>query len=328
MAPGARGFNPASGRGIDLSGGRDSLPAADEDPMIPFPDISPEIFTIHLFGATFSLRWYALAYLAGLLIGWRILVGLMRRPAVWGDGAPMRPAQCEELLTWVILGVVLGGRLGFVLFYQPAFYLAHPGQIIRIWEGGMSFHGGFLGVVLVTMLWCRRHGIATLRVADAVCVATPIGLGLGRVANFVNAELWGRPTDLPWGVIFPGAEAQSCPGVTGLCARHPSQLYEAALEGVLLALVMFALVRRRGLARPGLALGVFLTGYGLSRFVVEFFRQADAQFITPENPLGHVLGGPVWGLSMGQLLSLPMILVGLGFALRALRRPAAAPAPA
>lgn len=292
--------------------------------MIPFPQISPEIFTIDLMGMSFSLRWYALAYLVGLLLGWRIMVGLMRRPPLWGDQAPMRPEKVEELLTWVVLGVVLGGRLGFILFYEPAYYLANPGQILQLWNGGMSFHGGFLGVVLVSWLYCRRHGIPALRLADAMAVATPIGLGLGRIANFINAELWGRPTELPWGVIFPGEAAQTCAGVTGLCARHPSQLYEALLEGVLLALVLFALVRRGGLRRPGLALGTFVMGYGLSRFVVEFFREADAQFITPDNPLGHVIGGAVWGLSMGQLLSLPMVLIGLVFVLRAKWRPTVA----
>ena len=292
--------------------------------MIPFPQISPEIFTIHLFGLSFSLRWYALAYLVGLIVGWRIIVGLMRRPALWGGRAPMRPEQAEELLTWVVLGVVLGGRLGFVLFYEPGYYLANPGQILKLWQGGMSFHGGFLGVVVAAWIYCRRHGVPALGLADALAVATPIGLGLGRVANFINAELWGRPTDLPWGVVFPGEAAQDCPGVSGLCARHPSQLYEAGLEGVVLAAVLFLLVRRGALRRPGLALGVFLAGYGLSRFVVEFFRQADAQFITAGNPLGHVIGGPVWGLSMGQLLSLPMILIGLGFVLMARRRAAVA----
>ncbi len=290
--------------------------------MIPFPDISPEIFTIHLLGMEFSLRWYALAYLAGLLIGWRIIVALMWRPPLWGDQPPMRPEQVEELLTWVIAGVVLGGRLGFVLFYEPGYYLANPGQIPVIWRGGMSFHGGFLGVVLASWWYCRRHDIPALRLADALSVATPVGLGLGRLSNFINAELWGRPTDAPWGVIFPGEAAQNCPGIVGPCARHPSQLYEAGLEGVVLAAVLFLLVRAGGLRRPGQALGVFLMGYGLSRFVVEFFRQADAQFITPDNPLGHVLGGPVWGVTMGQLLSLPMILVGLAFLIRARMRPA------
>lgn len=290
--------------------------------MIPFPQISPEIFTLHLFGMEFSLRWYALAYLVGLLLGWRIMVGLMRRPKLWGDAAPMRPEQVEELLTWVIAGVVLGGRLGFVLFYERAYYMANPGQILQIWQGGMSFHGGFLGVVVAAWIYCRRHGIAPLRLADGLAVATPIGLGLGRIANFINAELWGRPTNAPWGVIFPGEAAQTCPGVQGLCARHPSQLYEAGLEGILLAVILFAIVRAGGLRRPGLALGSFLAGYGVSRFIVEFFRQADAQFITPDNPLGHVLGGPVWGITRGQELSLPMIAVGLVFILLALRRPA------
>lgn len=295
--------------------------------MIAFPQISPEIFTIHLFGMSLSLRWYALAYLVGLIVGWRILVGLMKRPALWGDAAPMRPAQAEELLTWVILGVVLGGRLGFVLFYEPAYYLANPGQILQLWQGGMSFHGGFLGVVIASWIYCRRNAVPPLRLADALGLATPIGLGLGRLANFINAELWGRPTDLPWGVIFPGEAAQTCPGIQGLCARHPSQLYEAALEGIVLALVLFVLVRRGALRRPGLVLGVFVAGYGLSRFVVEFFRQADAQFITPDNPLGHVLGGPVLGLTMGQLLSLPMVVIGLAFVIRAGLRPAV-PSPA
>ena len=278
--------------------------------MIPFPEISPEIFTIHLFGLSLSLRWYALAYLVGLLVGWRIMVMLARRPALWGDRAPYRPEQPEELLTWVILGVVLGGRLGFVLFYEPAYYFANPSQILQVWNGGMSFHGGFLGVVIVSWLYCRANGIPALRLADALAVATPIGLGLGRLANFINAELWGRPTDLPWGVIFPGDSF----------ARHPSQLYEAALEGILLMLILVVMVRRGALRWPGLCLGVFVMGYGLSRFIVEFFRQADAQFITPDNPLGHVIGGAVWGVTRGQLLSLPMVLIGLAFVLRARSR--------
>ena len=290
---------------------------------IPFPEIDPNAFVIP--GIDLPIRWYALAYIAGLVAGWRIIVGLMERPKLWGGVAPMRPGQVEDLLTWVILGVVLGGRLGFVAFYQPGYYLANPLEILKVWQGGMSFHGGFLGVVLASWWWARRNGVAPLRLADALAVATPIGLGLGRVANFINAELWGRPTDAPWGVIFPGAAAQNCPGVEGLCARHPSQLYEAGLEGVVLALALFALVRLGGLRRPGQALGLFLIGYGLARFVVEFFRQADAQFITPDNPLGHVLGGPVWGVTMGQLLSLPMVVVGLAFVIRARMR---APVPA
>lgn len=288
--------------------------------MIPFPDISPEIFSITVAGREFALRWYALAYLVGLLAGWRIMVALMQRPALWGDRAPMAAEQVEELLTWIVVGVVIGGRLGFVLFYEADYYLAHPVEIVRVWQGGMSFHGGFLGVVLAAWVFARRNAIPPLRLADALAVATPVGLGLGRVANFINAELWGRPTDLPWGVVFPGEAAQACATATMACARHPSQLYEAALEGVLLLIALVWLVRRGGLGRPGLALGVFLAGYGLARFVVEFFRQADARFITPDNPLGHVLGGPVWGVTMGQLLSLPMVVVGAGFILWAMRR--------
>ena len=293
--------------------------------MIPFPVISPDIFTITLFGRDFALRWYAMAYLVGLIGGWRIIVALMRRPGLWGGTAPMAPERVEELLTWIVAGVVLGGRLGFVLFYEPAYYLANPGQIPILWQGGMSFHGGFLGVVVAAWLFARRNGIAPLRLADALAVATPLGLFLGRIANFINAELWGRPTTLPWGVIFPGEAAQTCPGVVGPCARHPSQLYEAGMEGILLGLALLWLVRRGGLRRPGMAMGLFLAGYGLARFVVEFFRQADAQFVAAGNPWGHVVGGPVWGLTMGQLLSLPMILVGLAFVLRARRRVAALP---
>lgn len=287
--------------------------------MIPFPDISPEIVSFTIAGREFALRWYAMAYLAGLLIGWRILVVLFRRPGLWGGTAPMQPGKVEDLLTWIIVAVVLGGRLGFVLFYEPAYYLANPQMIPVLWKGGMSFHGGFMGVVIASWLWARRNGVSPLRLADAMAVATPVGLGLGRISNFINAELWGRPTDLPWGVIFPGEAAQSCPGIVGPCARHPSQLYEAGLEGLLLFIIIVVMVRAGSLLRPGLTLGVFLIGYGLSRMFVEQFRQADAQFITPDNPFGHVIGGALWGLSMGQLLSLPMVIVGLYFVLRARR---------
>lgn len=289
--------------------------------MIPFPDISPEIFTITLGGFSLSLRWYALAYLAGLILGWRLIVAMMRRPAIWGGIPPARPEKIDDLLTWVILGVILGGRLGFVLFYEPAYYLANPGQILQVWQGGMSFHGGFAGVIVAAWIWARANAIPVMRLADALAVVAPIGLFFGRVANFINAELWGRPTQMPWGVVFPGAAAQDCVGVVGPCARHPSQLYEAGLEGLVLGLILLLLVRAGGLRRPGLAFGVFLIGYGLARSFVELFRVADAQFITQDNPLGHVLGGPVIGLTMGQALSLPMVLVGLALIWRARSRP-------
>ncbi|RJL04970.1 prolipoprotein diacylglyceryl transferase [Paracoccus aestuarii] len=293
--------------------------------MISFPDISPEIFTLNLGGFSLSLRWYALAYLAGLILGWRLIVLMMRRPAIWGGTPPTRPERVDDLLTWVILGVILGGRLGFVLFYEPGYYLANPGQILQVWQGGMSFHGGFAGVILATWAWARRQGVPVLRLADAMAVVAPIGIFFGRIANFINAELWGRPTDLPWGVVFPGEAAQFCPGVAGPCARHPSQLYEAGLEGLLLGLILLAVVRGGGLRRPGLAFGIFLAGYGLARMFVELFRVADFQFITPENPLGHVIGGPVIGLTMGQVLSLPMVVIGLALIWRARSRPPVAP---
>lgn len=280
---------------------------------IPFPQISPEIFSISLFGFDFALRWYALAYIAGIMIGWRIVLMAIRRPHLWRDKAPMSDTQVEDLLTWMILGIILGGRLGFVLFYRPGYYLDHPAEILQVWSGGMSFHGGFLGVVIAALIFTGRHKIPRLSTGDLLALAVPIGLMLGRIANFINAELWGRPTDLPWGVVFPGASAQTCEGIVGLCARHPSQLYEAFLEGVILASLLLWLAFRRGaLKKPGLIMGVFLTGYGLARVIVEYFRQADDQFITLDNPLGHVLRLGDWGLTMGQVLSLPMVAVGLG----------------
>ncbi len=291
--------------------------------VIPFPDISPELFSISLGGFTFALRWYALAYIAGLILGWRLIVALVRRPRLWpGDAAPMTPGQVEELLTAVILGVILGGRLGYVLFYRPGYYAQNPGEIIRIWEGGMSFHGGMLGVVLALVIFARRRRVPLLSLADAMAVATPVALLLGRVANFVNAELWGRPSDLPWAVVFPGAAAQDCGPVLAVpCARHPSQLYEAGLEGLLLFIILLILALRGGFKRPGLATGVFLVGYGLARALVELFRQADAQYITADNPLGHVLRlTDSIGLSMGQLLSLPMVAAGVLLIALALRR--------
>ncbi|MEQ6201661.1 prolipoprotein diacylglyceryl transferase [Sulfitobacter sp. HNIBRBA2951] len=289
--------------------------------LIPFPDISPEIFSISLFGMTFALRWYALAYIVGILAGWRLVLRAARTPRLWRDGqAVMTPQQIEDLLTWVILGVILGGRLGYVLFYQPAIYLANPSQILRVWEGGMSFHGGALGVILAAFVYTARYKIPRTSAGDLVALGIFPGLLLGRLANFINAELWGRPTDLPWGVAFPTQAAQYCADVAGICARHPSQLYEAALEGALLGAVLVWLVWRRGAFKtPGLIMGTFLAGYGIARFMVEFVRQPDAQFVTGGNPLGLALHAGGYGLTMGQLLCLPMIAVGVFFILRARR---------
>lgn len=280
--------------------------------VIPFPDISPEIFTIRIGEFDFSLRWYALAYIAGILIGWRIALRALKTPSIWRNEPPMQTAQVEDLLTWIILGIVIGGRLGYVLFYQPAYYAANPGDIIRVWDGGMSFHGGFLGVAAAILIFSRRHSIPLGSLADILAISTPTGLLLGRLANFINAELWGRPTTMPWGVIFPTAAAQDCPGIDSLCARHPSQLYEAALEGLVLGILLIYLAFRRGWFKTPWALtGMFFAGYGLARYFVEFFRQADEQFITPDNPFGYVVGLGDYGLSMGQLLSLPMLIIGI-----------------
>ena len=273
---------------------------------IPFPQIDPALFTISLGGFEFSLRWYALAYIGGLLLGWRLMVRLMRRPGLWpANKAPMTPAQPEELLTWMILGVILGGRLGYVIFYQPGYFLDHPGEILRVWEGGMSFHGGFIGVIVNLILYARARDMPLLQAGDAVALAAPAGLLFGRLANFINGELWGRVTDVPWAMVFPGAGPEP---------RHPSQLYEAGLEGLLLGAVMWGLALRRGwLKRPGSVIGVFFIGYGLARSVVEIFRQWDPQ-------LGYMIEIGSGGLTMGQMLSLPMVAIGLGFIWNARRR--------
>ncbi|MEL6678941.1 MAG: prolipoprotein diacylglyceryl transferase [Pseudomonadota bacterium] len=299
---------------------------------MPFPDISPEIFSIDIFGMTLALRWYALAYIAGLIFAWRYVVAMVRRPALWpGDTPPMNDKQPEDLLTWMIIGVVVGGRLGFVTFYRPGYFLANPLEIVQVWDGGMSFHGGFLGVILGVWLYSLRYGLPVLSVGDAVAASAPMGILLGRLANFINGELWGRPTDVPWGVIFPDPRAQSCPEwwMGEVCTRHPSQLYEAALEGaVLFAVMAWLLWRRDALKVPGRLIGVFFLGYGAARAFVEGFRQGDVQFTGPDNPFGHVvrLGDTAasWGLTMGQVLSLPMVAIGLVILIATWRRHAPA----
>lgn len=250
--------------------------------MIPFPEIDPVAVQI----GPLAVRWYGLAYVAGILLGQRYAMRL-------ADLDPVRPSRkdIDGLTGWLVIGVILGGRLGSVLFYNLAYYLEHPLEILAIWHGGMSFHGGLLGVTAALLLFSWRSRIPPLALSDVVAVVVPIGLFFGRLANFINAELWGRPTDAPWGVVFPGQDV----------ARHPSQLYEAALEGVLLFAILFLLARIPSVRRrTGTLTGVFLVGYGLSRITVEFFREPDAH-------LGYLSGGA----TMGQLLSLPMVLVGL-----------------
>ena len=289
---------------------------------IQFPSISPEIYSFTVFGMDFALRWYALAYIVGILIGWRLALMAIKAPRLWpNDTPPMTVEQVEDLLTSVILGVIIGGRLGYVVFYQPSYYLSHPLEALMIWQGGMSFHGGLLGVIAAGLYFCARNSVSKLQTADMMALAVAPALLLGRLANFINAELWGRATGLPWGVVFPGDAAQDCGPLIDACARHPSQLYEALLEGLILGSVLLWLVWRRGaLKMPGVIAGTFFAGYGIARFVVEFFRQPDAQFVTLGNPTGLALHMGGYGFTMGQLLSIPMILIGLWFILRA-RKP-------
>jgi phosphatidylglycerol:prolipoprotein diacylglycerol transferase len=249
-----------------------------------------------------SLRWYALAYLSALLLGWRYVRWMVKRTP-----HAMTPLQADDLLVWVVLGVVLGGRLGYVLFYNFPTFLDDPREILFLWHGGMSFHGGALGVIIAMALFCRSNRLKFRCVGDVVCVAEPIGQFFGRLANFVNGELWGRkaPVDLPWAMIFPRADA---------VPRHPSQLYQAGLEGLVLFLVMHVLWRREALrCRPGFLSGAFLAGYAIARIAAEFFREPDAQL------------GYLWaGATMGQLLSIPLLLVG-GWLMVIARRPPTAP---
>mmetsp|Transcript_3591 Transcript_3591/g.6531 ORF Transcript_3591/g.6531 Transcript_3591/m.6531 type:complete len:308 (-) Transcript_3591:235-1158(-) len=297
---------------------------------IPFPPLSPELFSIEIGTFTFALRWYALAYLAGLGIGWWVIARACARPELWpGNIPPMPPQKVEGLLTAVVLGVIIGGRLGYVLFYRPGYYLENPLLILKIWQGGMSFHGGLIGVTIAALIFCRINRAPPLQVSDAMAMVVGFGLLFGRLANFVNAELWGRASDVPWAVIFPGADAQDCAGPEGLveylgatiCARHPSQLYEAALEGALLLVVVLTLGLKAGwLKRPGAITGMFLLIYGASRFLVEFYRQPDEHYVGPENPVGFALAlSPEVGLTMGQILTIPMVLVGFWLILRTRR---------
>ena len=279
--------------------------------MIPFPDISPDIFSIELFGINFALRWYAVSYILGFICALRIMKFFVVRKRLWAlENPPLSTEQAESFLTYLILGVIIGGRLGYVLFYNLEYYVFNPLAIVRIWDGGMAFHGGFVGVVVAVILFCWANKLSLWPTADLIAVSTPPGLFFGRVANFINAELWGRPTDVYWGVIFPGDLAQQCNDVIGPCARHPSQLYEAGLEGLLLLIVLVYIALKGGFKSSGLLTGVFALGYGASRFFVEYFRVPDPQFFSESNPFGFAITFGDFGVTMGQSLSLPMIFLG------------------
>ena len=289
--------------------------------MIAFPDISPEIFSVNLFGFNFALRWYAVSYIMGFICALQLMKFFISKNFLWPEHSPpISKSQADSLLTYLIFGVIIGGRLGYVLFYNFGYYIQNPGSIIRVWDGGMAFHGGFIGVVLAAIIFCRLHSVSLWSTADLVAIATPPGLFFGRVANFINAELWGRPTDVPWGVIFPSELAQQCEAVTGPCARHPSQLYEAGLEGIILFLLLYCLVVYGAFTKRGFVTGIFVAGYGLSRFIVEYFRVPDPQFFSPANPYGLALQINEYGLTMGQLLSLPMFILGVILCVRCLYR--------
>ncbi len=255
-------------------------------PVLMFPQFDPVLIQV----GPLAIRWYALAYITALVIGWRLVRGLAQRPP-----AVATLLQVDDFLTWATLGVVLGGRLGYVLFYQPERFLADPRQIFAVWQGGMSFHGGMLGVAIAIIWYCRRNAISILGFADRISIVAPMGLGLGRIANFINGELWGRPAPdwLPWAMVFPSG---------GPVPRHPSQLYQALMEGLILFAIMWALGLNAGIrARFGCLTGLFLIGYAVARGIGELFRQ-------PDPFLGYLLGGA----TMGQLLSVPMLLAGIG----------------
>lgn len=262
--------------------------------IVAFPAIDPVLVS---FGP-FAIRWYALAYILGIVAGWAI----MRRLAPAAPSVATRE-QVDDFLTWTVLGIILGGRLGYVLFYRPGYYLAHPVEALMVWQGGMSFHGGMLGVIIAIILWSRGNGIDMLGFGDRVATVTPIGLFLGRLANFINGELYGRPWDGPWAMVFPTDPAQ--------LPRHPSQLYQAGLEGLLLFAVLATLASRPAVReRRGLLSGLFLAGYAVARIIGERFRQPDA-----------FIGFLASGATMGQALSVPMLAAGVALIVTSRRRP-------
>lgn len=251
------------------------------------------------------IRWYALAYIGGIVLGWIYARALIKSTKLWGGPSPISLLDFDDFILWVTIGIIVGGRTGYVLFYNLDFFIAHPAEIFELWKGGMSFHGGFLGCVFAVFLFCWKRGLSVLSLGDITCAVGPIGLLLGRLANFINSELWGRHADasVPWAMVFPNG---------GPLPRHPSQLYEAGLEGIGLFLILALMIRAGALKRPGLILGAFIFFYALARITGEFFREPDPQ-------LGFLWGG----LTMGMLLSVPMIFVGLVLMVRAWRKPQA-----
>jgi len=256
-------------------------------PVLPFPDIDPVL--VHI--GPLAVRWYALGYIVGIIAGWFYARAIIRAQRLWGGTPAFAVADYDDFVIWATLGIILGGRVGYVLFYNLPHFVGHPLEIFELWAGGMSFHGGVIGVILAIIFHARRRGLSMLSLGDVTTAVAPIGIFLVRLANFINGELWGRPTDVPWAMVFPHG---------GAIPRHPSQLYEAALEGVALLVVLGMLVRLGALKRPGLVTGAFLLGYGVARVGCEFFREPDAQ-------LGFLWGG----LTMGMLLCIPLILAGI-----------------
>ena len=269
---------------------------------MPFPDFDPVLVQI----GPFAIRWYALAYVAGILLGWRYVAGLMKNESLWGPrGAPATTAQVDDLILWITLGIIVGGRLGHVFFYTPSLVVTDPIEIFKTWNGGMSFHGGVIGVLVAIVGFAYVNKVDMFRLGDAVAACVPIGLFFGRIANFVNGELWGRPSNVPWAVIFPAAD--------GVTPRHPSQLYEAALEGIVLFLILRWATHHAGLLkRRGVVTGMFFLGYAAFRTFVENFREPD-----------RYLQQFPFGLTMGMMLSAPMVLFGLFLIWRGMREPLA-----
>ncbi len=273
--------------------------------LIDFPVFNPIAISI----GPIAIRWYALAYICGIVIGWIYARQMIKNEKLWGGPAPITLTQMDDFILWVTLGIIVGGRTGYVLFYNLPFFIQHPAEIFELWKGGMSFHGGFLGCVVAVMWFARRNRIPILSLGDLTTAVAPIGLFLGRLANFINSELWGRPADpsLPWAMVFPNG---------GPLPRHPSQLYEAGLEGILLFTILAVMIRMGALKRSGLVLGSFILIYGIARIIGEHFREPDPQ-------LGFLWGGP----TMGMLLSVPMVIVGSIMVVMAWRRRAPQPVP-